>query len=81
MGYFVTKCVAKNFQKSANLVTLLVNVFLRQKRLKFSDEWSAQEFSVTILGDFWYFLAKKIFITKVAQMFGDFLASCENHRF
>ena len=38
LGYFVTKCVAKNFQKLANLVTLLVNVFLRQKRLKFSDE-------------------------------------------
>ena len=36
--------------------------------------------SVTRLGDFWYFLAIKI-ITKVAQLFGDFLGSCENHRF
>ena len=41
--------------------------------------WNATA-SVTILDDFWNFLAKK-FITKVAQMFGDLLGSCENHRF
>ena len=30
------------------------------------------------LGDFWNFLAIN-FVTKVAQMFGDFLGNCENH--
>ena len=35
---------------------------------------------MTKLGDFWNFLATK-FITKVAQMFGDFLGGCENHHF
>ena len=37
------------------------------------------ENSVTRLGDFWNFLAIN-FVTKVAQMFGEFLGSCENHR-
>ena len=41
--------------------------------------WNATA-SVTILDDFWNFLAKKL-ITKVAQMFCDLLGSCENHRF
>ena len=36
--------------------------------------------SVTRLGGFWNFLATN-FITKVAQMFGDFLGSCEIHCF
>ena len=36
--------------------------------------------SVTRLGDFWNILAK-IFITKVTQMFGDFLDSCEKCHF
>ena len=36
--------------------------------------------SVTRLGEFWNFLVTN-FITKVAQMFGDILGSCENHRF
>ena len=36
--------------------------------------------SVTRLGGFWNFLATN-FITKVAQMFGDFLGSCEKHCF
>ena len=30
---------------------------------------------------FWNFLATITTITKVAQMFGDFWGSCENHRF
>ena len=34
--------------------------------------------SVTRLGDFWNFFVTN-FITKAAQMFGDFLVSCENH--
>ena len=36
------------------------------------------ENSVTRLFDFWNFLAIN-FVTKVAQMFGDFLGNCENH--
>ena len=35
--------------------------------------------SVTRLGDFWNFLLIN-FITRVAQMFADFLDSCEDHR-
>ena len=35
------------------------------------------ESSVTRFGDFWNFLAIN-FITKVAQIFGDFLGSCVN---
>ena len=35
---------------------------------------------MTRLGDFWNFLVTN-FITKVAQMFGDFLGSCENYHF
>ena len=35
---------------------------------------------MTRLGGFWYFLATN-FITKVAQMFGNILGRCENHRF
>ena len=35
---------------------------------------------VTRLGDFWNFLATN-FITKVAQMFGDFEGNCEKHFF
>ena len=34
--------------------------------------------NVTRLGNFWNFLATN-FILKVAQMFGDFLGTCENH--
>ena len=36
--------------------------------------------SVTRLGNFCNFLATN-FVTKVAQMFGDFSGSCENHCF
>ena len=36
--------------------------------------------SVTRLGDFLIFLATNFF-TIAALMFGDFLGSCENHRF
>ena len=36
--------------------------------------------SVTRLGEFWNSLVTN-FITKVAQMFDDFLGSCENHHF
>ena len=35
---------------------------------------------MTSLGDFGNFSAVN-FITKVAQLFGDFLGSCENHHF
>ena len=33
--------------------------------------------SVTRLGDFWNFLSTNL-VSKVAQMFADFLGSCEN---
>ena len=36
--------------------------------------------SVTRLGDFWKFLATNI-LTKVAQIFGNFLGCCEKHYF
>ena len=38
------------------------------------------ELSVTRLGDFWNFLATN-FVTKVAQMFCNFMGSCKNHYF
>ena len=49
-----------------------------------SLEWSVASLysliSVTRLGDFCIFLVT-IFITKVAQMFGDVLGSCNDHFF
>ena len=65
-------------------------LFIKKLLINFSVKYSRKlgcitgklvsSFNVTSLGDFWNYLATN-FITKVARMFGDFLGSCEIHRF
>ena len=71
-----------NRERNRLLLKLRVNVDKRNLAFWLSnrDRNLVLPVSVTRLGDFCNFLVT-IFITKVAQMFGDFMGSCENHRF
>ena len=63
---------------SSNGYNAWQGVFLETKIFQMTLFWNWKEASDQI-GDFWNLLA--IFFTKVAQMFGGFLGSCENHCF